>query len=50
MEALLTDERYYYTTLPRIPMGVKKKLEERLAPLPMFRSASVLGGVTGMDR
>uniref|UniRef100_A0A7S4T2A5 Pre-mRNA-splicing factor 38 n=1 Tax=Alexandrium monilatum TaxID=311494 RepID=A0A7S4T2A5_9DINO len=37
VEALLMDERYYYTTLPRIPVGVKKKIEERVAPLSQYR-------------
>jgi len=37
VEALLMDERYYYTALPRIPVGVKKKIEERIAPLGQYR-------------
>eukprot|EP00927_Polykrikos_kofoidii_P049473 TRINITY_DN43517_c0_g1_i1.p1 TRINITY_DN43517_c0_g1~~TRINITY_DN43517_c0_g1_i1.p1 ORF type:complete len:800 (+),score=132.33 TRINITY_DN43517_c0_g1_i1:146-2545(+) len=37
VEALLMDERYYYTALPRIPVGVKKKIEERVAPLAQYR-------------
>jgi len=37
VESLLMDERYYYTALPRVPVGVKKKIEEQLAPLPQYR-------------
>ncbi|CAJ1446858.1 unnamed protein product, partial [Effrenium voratum] len=37
VESLLMDERYYYSTLPRIPMGVKKKIEEKVAPLGQYR-------------
>eukprot|EP00933_Yihiella_yeosuensis_P028459 TRINITY_DN22292_c0_g1_i2.p1 TRINITY_DN22292_c0_g1~~TRINITY_DN22292_c0_g1_i2.p1 ORF type:complete len:730 (+),score=196.09 TRINITY_DN22292_c0_g1_i2:271-2190(+) len=37
VEALLMDERYYSTTLPRIPAGVKKKLEQKVAPLGQYR-------------
>lgn len=37
VEALLMDERYYYTALPRIPVGVKKKIEEQVAPLMQYR-------------
>merc|ERR1711972_807099 len=37
VEALLMDERYYYTALPRIPVGVKKKIEELIAPLLQYR-------------
>lgn len=37
VEALLMDERYYYTALPRIPVGIKKKIEEKVAPLGQFR-------------
>lgn len=37
VEALLMDERYYYTALPRIPVGVKKKFEEQIAPLQQYR-------------
>mmetsp|Transcript_22851 Transcript_22851/g.41378 ORF Transcript_22851/g.41378 Transcript_22851/m.41378 type:complete len:723 (-) Transcript_22851:47-2215(-) len=37
VEALLMDERYYYTALPRIPVATKKKIEEKVAPLLQFR-------------
>merc|ERR1712113_1033922 len=37
VEALLMDERYYYTALPRIPVGVKKKIEEKIAPVMQYR-------------
>eukprot|EP00439_Symbiodinium_sp_Y106_P063014 s1072_g9.t1 len=37
VESLLLDERYYYSTLPRIPVGVKKKIEEKVAPLGQYR-------------
>lgn len=37
VEALLMDERYYFTALPRIPVGAKKKIEERIAPLGQYR-------------
>jgi len=37
VEALLMDERYYYTALPRIPVAVKKKIEEKVAPLAQYR-------------
>jgi len=41
VEALLMDERYYYTTLPRIPVGVKKKIEEKVAPLSQYRKRTL---------
>eukprot|EP00929_Paragymnodinium_shiwhaense_P040938 TRINITY_DN21299_c0_g2_i1.p1 TRINITY_DN21299_c0_g2~~TRINITY_DN21299_c0_g2_i1.p1 ORF type:complete len:764 (-),score=190.83 TRINITY_DN21299_c0_g2_i1:67-2358(-) len=37
VEALLMDERYYFSALPRIPVGVKKKIEEKVAPLQQYR-------------
>lgn len=37
VESLLMDERYYYSTLPRIPVGVKKKIEEKMAPYSQYR-------------
>ncbi|CAE7695859.1 SRL1, partial [Symbiodinium pilosum] len=37
VESLLLDERYYYSTLPRIPMGVMKKIEQKVAPLGQYR-------------
>jgi len=41
VEALLMDERYYYTALPRIPVGVKKKIEERVAALGQYRRRTI---------
>jgi len=41
VEALLMDERYYFTALPRIPVGVKKKIEEQCAPLAHFRKRTM---------
>lgn len=41
VEALLMDERYYYTTLPRIPVATKKKLDEKVAPLLQYRRRTV---------
>lgn len=41
VESLLMDERYYFSTLPRIPMGVKKKIEEKVAPLGQYRRRAV---------
>lgn len=41
VEALLMDERYYYTALPRIPVGVKKRIEEQAAALGQYRRRTV---------
>jgi len=41
VEALLMDEKYYYTALPRIPVAVKKKIEEKVAPLVQYRRRSI---------
>ena len=35
------DEKYYYTALPRIPVAVKKKIEEKVAPLVQYRRRSI---------
>lgn len=37
VEALIMDERYFDTALPRVPVGIKKKLEEKVAPLTQYR-------------
>merc|ERR1719198_2054296 len=37
VEALLLKDKYFNTPLPRIPMGLKRKLEERLAPMTQYR-------------
>lgn len=37
VEALLSQERYYSTVLPRLPMSAKRHLEARLAQVPQFR-------------
>jgi len=37
VEALLTQERYYTTILPRLPVAIKKQLESKLAQVPQFR-------------
>eukprot|EP00415_Alexandrium_ostenfeldii_P003672 UN3672 len=37
IEGLLLKEKYFSTPLPRIPAAVRRKLEERLAPLPQYR-------------
>lgn len=37
IESLLLKEKYYNTPLPRVPAAVRRKLEERLAPLPQYR-------------
>jgi hypothetical protein len=34
-------EKYYYTALPRIPVAVKKKIEENVAPLVQYRRRSI---------
>eukprot|EP00971_Amphidinium_carterae_P078828 1559647-Amphidinium_carterae.1 len=41
VEALLMDEKYYYTNLPRIPVAVKKKIEERVAPISQYRRRAI---------
>lgn len=37
VESLLIKEKYFGTPLPRLPVAVRRKLEERLAPLPQYR-------------
>lgn len=37
VEALLMDEQYYKTALPRIPLATKKKIEEKVAPVVQYR-------------
>jgi len=37
IEGLLLKEKYFNTPLPRIPATVRRKLEERLAPLGQYR-------------
>lgn len=37
VEMLLMKEKYFGTPLPRLPMTVRRKLEEKLAPLPQYR-------------
>jgi len=37
IEGLLLKEKYFSTPLPRIPAAVRRKLEERLAPMPQYR-------------
>merc|ERR1719476_421856 len=37
VECLLTKEKYFGTPLPRLPAAVRRKLEEKLAPLPQYR-------------
>merc|ERR1719362_1648054 len=37
IESLLLKEKYFNTPLPRIPAAVRRKLEERLAPLGQYR-------------
>jgi len=37
VEGLLTQERYFSTVLPRLPMSTKRQLEVRLAQVPQFR-------------
>eukprot|EP00929_Paragymnodinium_shiwhaense_P121512 TRINITY_DN9377_c0_g1_i1.p1 TRINITY_DN9377_c0_g1~~TRINITY_DN9377_c0_g1_i1.p1 ORF type:complete len:556 (+),score=148.06 TRINITY_DN9377_c0_g1_i1:40-1668(+) len=36
-EELLLKEKYFGTPLPRLPIAVRRKLEERVSPLPQFR-------------
>lgn len=40
VEALLFQEKYYTTILPRVPATIKKKLEEKLAQVPQYRKRS----------
>lgn len=40
VEALLTQDRYFSTILPRLPTPVKRKLEEQLAQVPQERKRS----------
>merc|ERR1712061_340408 len=37
VEGLLSQDKYYYTVLPRFPMSVKRQLEAKLAPITQFR-------------
>jgi len=37
VESLLMKEKYFGTPLPRLPVVVRRKLEERIAPLPQYR-------------
>eukprot|EP00929_Paragymnodinium_shiwhaense_P082515 TRINITY_DN43503_c0_g1_i1.p1 TRINITY_DN43503_c0_g1~~TRINITY_DN43503_c0_g1_i1.p1 ORF type:complete len:684 (-),score=201.88 TRINITY_DN43503_c0_g1_i1:92-2143(-) len=37
VESLLTQERYFSTVLPRLPVTVKRHLESKLAQVPQFR-------------
>jgi len=41
VEALLMEERYYFTNLPRIPVNVKKRIEEKVAPLAQYRRRTI---------
>lgn len=41
VEALIMDERYFDTALPRVPVGIKKKLEEKVAPLMQYRKRNM---------
>lgn len=36
-EGLLSQEKYYSTVLPRLPMSTKRQLEAKLAPIPQYR-------------
>lgn len=40
VESLLIKEKYFGTPLPRIPVAVRRKLEDALAPLPQYRKRS----------
>eukprot|EP00747_Dinoflagellata_sp_TGD_P003394 gnl/TRDRNA2_/TRDRNA2_108148_c0_seq1.p1 gnl/TRDRNA2_/TRDRNA2_108148_c0~~gnl/TRDRNA2_/TRDRNA2_108148_c0_seq1.p1 ORF type:complete len:690 (-),score=152.31 gnl/TRDRNA2_/TRDRNA2_108148_c0_seq1:96-2090(-) len=37
VESLLSQDKYYSTILPRLPMGVKRQLEAKLAPVEQYR-------------
>jgi len=37
VEALLREEKYYATPLPRLPNSAKRQLEAKLAPVPQYR-------------
>lgn len=37
VERLLIEERYFSIVYPRLPMAVKRKLQENLAPVPQYR-------------
>lgn len=41
VEALLMDEQYYKTALPRIPLATKKRIEEKVAPVVQYRRRTV---------
>lgn len=36
-EGLLSQDKYYSTVLPRLPMSTKRMLEAKLAPIPQYR-------------
>jgi pre-mRNA-splicing factor 38B len=40
VEGLLSQEKYYSTVLPRLPMSTKRNLEAKLAPIPQSRKRS----------
>eukprot|EP00747_Dinoflagellata_sp_TGD_P191303 gnl/TRDRNA2_/TRDRNA2_54485_c1_seq1.p1 gnl/TRDRNA2_/TRDRNA2_54485_c1~~gnl/TRDRNA2_/TRDRNA2_54485_c1_seq1.p1 ORF type:complete len:658 (+),score=143.33 gnl/TRDRNA2_/TRDRNA2_54485_c1_seq1:25-1974(+) len=37
VQSLLAEEKYFNTVLPRLPMSVKRLLEEKLAPVAQYR-------------
>mmetsp|Transcript_39775 Transcript_39775/g.73696 ORF Transcript_39775/g.73696 Transcript_39775/m.73696 type:complete len:724 (-) Transcript_39775:54-2225(-) len=37
VESILSQDKYYNTVLPRLPNSIKRKLEERLAPVGQYR-------------
>lgn len=37
VEGLLSQDKYYSTVLPRLPMSTKRQLEAKLAPIPQYR-------------
>lgn len=37
VEGLLSQDRYYSCVLPRLPMSVKRRLDEKLAQVPQYR-------------
>ncbi|CAK9023016.1 unnamed protein product [Durusdinium trenchii] len=40
VEGLLSQDKYYSTVLPRLPMSTKRQLEAKLAPIPQSRKRS----------
>lgn len=40
VEYLLIKEKYFGLPMPRLPVALKRKLEEKLAPLPQYRKRS----------